>query len=233
MGATLSEKMYVNELELAEYGAKADRNSISIGGTKITNDYFQGRNRSHYTLMATTFGLKTVKFKLIFQADLLKDAKLNKSRLEAEMYGGCELYMPDGYYYRCMLDSIGDDVTKGVDGLGVLIECDYQLSGIQHDAMVTVEDGTSFVALGTLARMDCILTVTVSEDATEYMLGGAKFSNVHAGDVLVVDGINKRFLKNGAWVATTDWLSFPYVTPDNNSFTAVDTVKVQYYPSYI
>lgn len=233
MGAEITEKMFINGIELHAFGAKVPRDSISIGGTEITNDYFQGRNRSHYTLMATTYGLKSVKFKIVFMADNIREAKLNKSRFEGEMYGECELFMPDGYYYRCMLDSIGADSTKGIDGLGVMIECDYQLSGIQHDEMVTINNGTDFIAQGTLPKMDCILSVTVGANAASYSLGGAVFSNVHAGDVLVVDGIYKRFLKNGAWTTTTGWLNFPVVVPGANEFTANDVVKVQYYPSYI
>lgn len=233
MGAEVSERVFVNNKDIYELGVRVPRDSISVGGVDIENDYFQGRNRSHYTLMATTYGLKPVKFKAVVFADHVRDAKLRKSEFESMLYGNPEIYLPDGFYYRCMLEKIGDEAIKGVDGLGVMIECDYQLKGIQHDQMETVVNGASFKAKGTLPRMDCTLTVTVGANASQYELGGAVFNNVVVGDVLVVDGILKRFLKNGAWTTADSWITFPYVVPGANSFTANDTVKVEYYPSYI
>ena len=227
-----TERMYINDRDILDYGAKALRD-IKVGGTVITNDYFQGRNRTHYTLMSTTFGLKSISFSLVFEDKFLRNAAENRSKLEAEMFSGCEIHLPDGFYYRCMLDSIGEAETKGVDGQQIIIQVAYKLSGIQHDPLVTVENGSSFIATGTMPKMDCILSVTVGANASTYTLGGATFSNVHAGDVLVVDGINKRFLKNGAWTTATSWITFPYVSMGHNSFTAQDTVKVQYYPCYI
>ena len=228
-----NERIYINDKNIADFNAKALRDSISVGGTEITNDYFKGRNRTHYTLMATTYGLKSVGFTLVFFAQYLRQAKEFKSALEAEMVNGCEIHLPDGFYYRCMLDKIGDDTTKGIDGVEVLIECKYTFNGIQHDPIEEVEDGSSFYAKGTMPKMDCQLQVTVGTSASSYTLGGATFGSVSAGDVLVVDGIYKRFLKNGAPITTTAWTSFPSVTSGLNQFTALDTVKVTYYPCYI
>lgn len=233
MGAEITERIFINDTDIADYGAKALRNSISVGGSTIKNDYFQGRNRSHYTLMSTTYGLKDVKFTLVFEANTFRLAKENKSKLEAQLFGESEIYLHDGFYYRCMLEKIGQEELHGADGFGVVVSCNYQLSGIQHDPMVEVENGTSFIAKGTLPKMDCILSVVVGANAASYTLGGAVFSNVQAGDVLVVDGIYKRFLKNGAPTTATSWISFPSVTGGQNSFTASDIVNVKYYPSYI
>lgn len=233
MGAEITERIFINDKDISVLGVRIPRDSISIGGLKVTNDYFQGRNRSQFTLMAVTYGLKSVKFNAVISAKYLRDAKLQKSEFESLMFNGCEIFLHDGFYYRCMLDKIGDDNTKGVDGFGVMIECTYELSGIQHDKLETITNGGSFKAKGTLPRMDCILQVKVGANAVSYSLGGAIFSNVQANDILVVDGINKRFLKNGAWTTAESWITFPYVVPGVNSFTAADTVQVQYYPSYI
>lgn len=228
-----TERIFINDRDILEWGAKALRDSIKIGGTVIENDYFQGRNRTNYTLMQTTFGLKPIEFTLVFSDQRLERAVENKSMLEAEMYGGCEVHLPDGFYYRAMLSDIGASDTKGVDGNLVLIEVNYKLMAIQHRELEIVEDGTSFVAKGTMPQMDCRLQVTVGTSASSYVLGGAVFGSVQAGDVLVVDGIKKRFLKNGTWTTAESWITFPSVTPGQNTFTAADTVQVEYYPCYI
>lgn len=228
-----TERIFINDKDILDYGAKALRDSLVVGGTSVENDYFQGRNRTHYTLMQTTFGLKQLEFTLVYQDQYQHNAELNRSKLEAVMFNGCEIYLPNGFYYRSMLQSIGSASTKGVDGNLVLIEVAYKFLAIQHDEMETIENGASFEAKGTMPKMDCILSVTVGTSASSYSLGGAVFSNVQAGDVLSVDGINKRFLKNGTWTTATSWITFPSVTSGHNSFTASDPVKVQYYPCYI
>lgn len=228
-----TERIFINDKDILDYGAKALRDTLKIGGTSVENDYFQGRNRTHYTLMQTTFGLKQIDFTLVYQDKYQRRAEENRSKLEAVMFNGCEIYLPNGFYYRAMLQSIGSASTKGVDGNLVLIEVAYQFLAIQHDEMETIENGASFTAKGTTPKMDCILSVTVGATASSYSLGGAVFGSVQAGDVLIVDGINKRFLKNGAWTTATSWITFPSVTSGHNSFTALDPVKVQYYPCYI
>ena len=227
-----TEKMFINGKDIEDFGAKALR-EYKVGGTAITNDYFQGRNRTNYTLMDTTFGLKSLTFTLVFHGKYQRDAALYKSECEAEMIEGCEIFMPDGFYYRCMLDSIGDSEIKGVDGEQVIISAAYKLSGIQHDELVVVDNGSSFHASGTMPKMDCRLSVVVGANASSYTLAGAVFSNVVAGDVLVFDGINKRFLKNGAPTTASEWIKFPSVVPGYNSIVATDPVKVEYYPCYV
>ena len=227
------EKIYINGHDIEEYGAKALRDSIKIGGSEIRNDYFQGRNRTNYTHLDTTYGLKSVGFTLVYIGKSLHETLEKKSMCEAEMYGECEIYMPDGFYYRCMLNSVGDSETKGVDGVEVLIECAYKLSGIQHEKLIEVLNGAEFYARGTLPQMDCCVEVTVSTSAEHYYLAGADFGAVEVGDVLTFDGIKKRFLKNGAPTTAKEWISFPSVKRGLNRFIAADIPKVTYYPCYL
>lgn len=227
------EKIYINGHDIEEYGAKALRDSIKIGGSEIRNDYFQGRNRTNYTHLDTTYGLKPVGFTLVYIGKSLHETLEKKSICEAEMYGECEIYMPDGFYYRCMLNSVGDSDAKGVDGVEVLIECAYKLSGIQHEKLIEVLNGAEFYARGTLPQMDCCVEVTVSQDAEHYYLAGADFGAVEVGDVLTFDGIKKRFLKNGAPTTAKEWISFPSVKRGLNRFIAADIPKVTYYPCYL
>ena len=227
------ERIFINERDIAEYGARALRDTISVGGSEIKNEYFKGRNRTNFTLMSCEFGLKPVSFTLVYMGKFLHEVTENKSKLESEMYNGCEIHLPDGFYYRAMLESMGERKDKGVEGEGWICECKYTFKAIQHEAMITVPNGSNFIAVGTIPHTDCILSVTVGTTADHYTLGGADFGAVTAGDVLVFDGINKRFLKNGAPTMASSWVSFPSVKIGVNHFTALDTVKVQYYPCYL
>ena len=81
---------------------------------------------------------------------------------------------------------------------------------------------------------DCRLTATVGAATAAYQLGGAVFSNVAAGDVLVFDGIDGKITRNGENdAANVSWAEFPSLVPGWNAIQSVDAVTVEYEPTYI
>ena len=228
----MRETIYINGKDIRDFGAEGQRD-YTIGGTQVTNEYFQGRNRTSYVVLASFFGMKTIQFTLVFSAKTRHEALLNKSCLDALLFGKPEIYMPDGFYYSCILNSIGDIEWQGQDGNLMLAIASYQLTGMQHGELVTVL-GDDFICSSTMEKTDCILSVTVSQAAETYALGGAIFHDVAAGEKLVFDGINKRILRNGApGAANVEWINFPSLAPGKNSVTAADPVTVEYYPTYM
>lgn len=225
---------YINGVNPEDYGVLPLR-EYTVGGTKITNDIFQGRNRSDYRLLAGVYGRKPITLTLVYSGKTYREAKLLQSTVESWMWGKIELFLPDGFYYTSTLDSIGDGTPEGVDGNQVLCGVEYSFSGIQHDPLVTVQNAaTGFLNPGTLPYADCICSVTASAAASSYQLAGATFQNVAQGEQLTVDGINGRLLRNGAPApGNVTFTKFPTVTPGQNSFSAADPVTVQYYPCYI
>ena len=214
------------------YGAKLQQD-YTIGGTAVTNTIFQGRNRTGYTLLAGVFGRKPISFTLTYHGRTERECALLRSTVEGWMWGKVELFMPTGFWYTSTLTSIGEATREGVDGVQVLMHVQYDFEGVQHDPLVTV-NGASFDNPGTLPRSDCLVETTVSAAASTYLLAGATFQNVQAGEKLTVDGINGRLLRNGAPApGNVTFTRFPYVVPGLNSFTALDPVTVQFYPCYI
>lgn len=225
---------YINNVDPASYGVLPLR-EYSVGGTTITNDIFQGRNRSNYRLLAGVYGRKPITVTLVYPGKTFREAKLLQSTVESWMWGKIELFLPDGFYYTATLESIGDGTPEGVDGNQVLISVEYSFNAIQHDPLVTVENAAAgFWNPGTLPYADCICSVTVGAAADTYQLAGATFQNVTQGEQLTVDGINGRLLRNGAPApGNVSFTEFPQVTPGQNSFSALDPVTVQYYPCYM
>lgn len=222
----------INGVDLSERGVNMLRD-YKIGGTSITNTIFQGRNRSSYRLLAAVYAQKPISFTLVYDGRTYREASLKRSETEAMMWGKCELFMPDGFYYTSTLQSIGEGALFGQDDNQILLEVPYELQGIQHDPLVTVP-GENFFNPGSLPYTDCSVSATVSAAADTYALAGATFHNVTAGEKLEVDGINGRILRNGAPApGNVDFIRFPQVTPGKNSFTALDPTTVSFYPSYI
>lgn len=224
------ETAYVNGVSILDVGAVLE--SYSVGGTEITNETYQGRNRTHFNLLAKQFGKKTVTMTVFFHAENRHDLTLRQSKLTSMLTGVVELGMPDGFYYRSTLDEVGDLSIIGVDGKGCIAECAYTLSGIQHDEMQTVTGNTVY-AQGTLWQMDCILTCKASRAYSSIRLGTVVFTGVARGDVLTADGINGRMLKNGTPTTGVSFTHLPYLVPGLQTITCPETLTVQYYPSYI
>lgn len=226
------ETIYINGLSLDDLGAEGLR-EYSVGGSVISNEYFQGRNRTSYNVLTTSFGLKPVKLSLAFKGELRRDVMIKKSRTDAQLFGKSEVFLPDGFFYTCMLDSVGEIQWQGQEGNGWLAIVEYSLNGIQHDQMEEAT-GETFFCRSTTPFTDCALSVTVSQAAESYQLGGATFEDVQAGEELTFDGINKRILRNGAPAAgNVYFINFPQLVPGVNSFSAADPVTVKYYPSYL
>ena len=117
-----------------------------------------------------------------------------------------------------------------------MIKSEYTFKGPRRDALATetIPGGGSIFCASTLPFTDARLTVTAGAASAAYQLGGATFSNVSAGDVLVFDGIGGKITKNGAnAAASVNWTDFPALTPGNNTIAAADPVTVEYYPTYI
>ena len=225
---------YINNVDPASYGVLPLR-EYSVGGTSITNEIFQGRNRSSYRQLSKVYGQKPITFTLVYPGTTYREAKLLQSTVESWMWGIVELFLPNGFYYTSTLQSIGDGTPEGVDGNQVLISVEYSFNGMQHDPLVTVENAADgFWNPGTLPYADCICSATVGTAADTYQLAGATFQNVTQGEQLTVDGINMRILRNGAPApGNVTFTTFPSVTPGQNNFSADDPVTVQYYPCYM
>lgn len=231
----LSEPM-VNGKLFSAYGG-AMLLDYTVGGTEITNDYFRGRNRSSWNQLSTVFGMRPVKLSIVFTGSDLNRVTLQKSQFDAACFGQIELFLPDGFFYTANTVSVGDSSIVGIGETQAIIKADYSFEGIRHSPMVTATlpaGGGTVYCQSTLPFTDCILSCTVTAPAASYVLGGATFKNVQAGETLVFDGINKRILRGGAPGANNvNWTVFPQLIPGANNLTCVDAVIVQYYPVYM
>ena len=226
----------INGVSLSTFGGQALLD-YTIGETELTNETFHGINRSSWALLKTMYGLRNIRITIIFEGSDLNEAKLNRSKFNSAIFGKNELYIyDDGFYYTVYTESFGDETLVGIGTNTAQVKSDYTFMGIRHAAKETktVASGATLNCLSTMPFTDCKLTATVTTTGENYHLGGAVFPSVTAGDVLVFDGINCLITKNGANAAdTATWMNFPTLVPSTNTIDCVDTVTVEYYPTYI
>lgn len=223
---------YINGAPLSSFNALLQ--DFSVGAVEVTSSWWQGVNRTNFTLLKQQFGLRSISLSVAVFGDTYKDAAAMLSRMTGALWGVVDLTLPDGYSYFCTLDGAGDAperVGPGTQQTGLLNT--FTLTGYRHDPMLTTAGPTVYCP-STTPQTDCILSVTVGAAADSYTLGGATFPNVTQGEQLVFDGINKRILRNGApGAAGVEWINFPYLTPGENAVSAADPVTVQFYPCYM
>lgn len=222
---------FINDVNVMDHGALVE--SFKVSGSPIVNNFFQGRNRTSFAELAYSIGMKTITLSLVLAASTRRQLTMHKSVLDALMVGKIELHMPDGFYYTAVLQASGDLEMIGVEDNELIAKCSYTFSGIQHDALQTVE-GNTLVAAGTMPRMDCILSCTTSQAYPSIQVGQVTFKNVASGAVLVADGINGRILVNNTPAAqTAEFTRLPYLVPGEQTITCPETLTVQYYPAWI
>lgn len=228
--------LLINGVPLETYGGAALLD-YSIGETELKNETFQGVDRSTWHLLKATFGTRSVKVTIVFTGADRHAASLQRSKLNGAIFGASELYISDdGFFYDVCIESCGAEVLVGEGEREAKIKSDYTFRGTRREALVkeTVAGNGTMFCRSTMPFTDCRLTVTVAATAASYNLGGAVFSNVQAGDVLVFDGIDGKITKNGAnAAASVSWTDFPRLEPGLNTIVSPNTVTVEYYPTYI
>lgn len=223
--------MTINKIPISKYGARL-RADYSVSGSDITATYQKPKAGNAFFVISQTVGMKTITLPFDIYGRSPADAKRKLSSLDALASGGkVELSLPDGMLYTAVLQTIAQP-TAITDRI---LSCAHTFLGIQHDAKIRLDtDGGHFWANGTLPQMDCILSVTVGADANKYPFAGVTFSGVKKGDVLILDGMTKRVLVNGAPGAQKcNLVEFPYLVPGRNIISCPDVVTVEYYPSYL
>lgn len=228
--------MLVNGKALMEYGAMVLRD-YNVEDCPVDNIIYKGRNRTGFAWLGGIIGLKTVHIEIAFFGHNRHEVLFNKSRFAGEIYGKCELFLPDGYWYTSVLQEVGEIEWIGEGGAIGTYEFQAQQHGRYEEA-----SGGSIVCKSTIPKTDCILTFTVSTsysdiDITMTQNGSqiAKFSGCNNADVLTFDGINKLVQKNGQnYAASVEFMSFPQLERGTNTFTpANNRLVVGYYPVYM
>lgn len=219
--------MWINDKSLCEYGGFLTT-GYKVSGCELDVTVLQGRNRTSLGLLHASPGLKKLTVPIVFRGRSSEDVSCKKSMFEQLIFGKNELIMEDGLLYTAVLSSIGNAEFIGTKA----IKTEYVFTAVRHGNYVK-KNGNTVYCDSTLPYTDCILTVTVSKDSTNYKVGSVTFENVTAGEVLTVDGINGRILVNGTPAAErADWIEFPKLVPGENTIQCDDELTVEFYPAY-
>lgn len=207
-----------------------------MGGTPLSRTRQKLPGVQGWQPLATEYGLRSIKLPLHLAAKSPRLASEQKSRLDAALAAEpVELYLPNGFWYAATLESAGEVQELSDDGC--LLECTYTMLGYAHDPLETViipAGGGTLYARGTAPEMACRLTCTASAAADTYTMAGVTWTSVRAGDKLILDGLERRVIRNFYNdFDRVDMITWPKLTPGENTVTAPDEITVEYYPIWV
>ncbi len=230
----MTNDFYINGTGSGEYGARLLA-SYKVGGTPVKRTRQKTPGVQGWIGLKTEYGLRTITLPVHVRGETPLRASLQLSKLTAALaVDVVNLYLPNGMQYFASLESAGDAAELTQDGC--LLSCTYKLVGYAHGDLQTIPLplGSAFCALGTAPQMSCQISCTVGADTPRYTVAGITWRNVHAGEKLVLDGLNKRITRNGySDIGSTDLTQWPTLTPGENVLDAKDVLTVSYYPIWL
>ena len=222
--------IHINGVNIADFGVLVE--SLKVGAIETQNSVYQGVNRTNFNVLNSLQYMRAINISLFYTASTRRELALIKSKLDNMMVGKLDLWMPDGFYYDAYLVSAGEEQYLGVERNKVIALCAYQFKGVRHDPKETIQ-GNTVICKSTVPHTDCKLTCTASQNRASLVIDTVTITNVHQGDVLVVDGITGRILQNGALCAgNMSFIHFPSLVPGQNELNCVEDLTVEYYPTY-
>jgi len=233
---------YINGVDIYDVGALVE--SFKVSATAISSKIYQGLDSTDFHVLSTTRSMRTITLTLFYQAKTKRDLALKKAKIDNAIGAGkIDLVLPDGFHYSAYLTKAGDEEYLGVEGNKMIALCTYQLKGIRHDDLKVIEtsSGSVFNCESLIPQTDVRISHKTTQAYQTITIAGVTITGVASGDVLTIDGINKRILQNGAPCAgNMSFVSFPKLVPGDNSITCkIGTttaigklLTVEYYPTY-
>lgn len=225
---------YINGVDIYNVGALVE--SFKVSGTAISNSAYQGVNSTGFNVLSTTRGMRVITLTLAYKGKTKRELALKKAKIDNALGDGkIELYLPDGFFYTSYLTAPGEEQVLGVEGNEIIALCTYTLQGIRHDELqeLTVLSGATFLCESLIPTTDCRLTCKATQAYASLTIGTVTITGVALNDTIVIDGINKRILQNGAPCAgNMSFINFPQLVPGENTISCPETLTVEYYPTY-
>ena len=238
---------YINDVDIYTVGALVE--SFKVSGTAISNTAYQGVNSTNFNVLQTTRGMRVITLNLFYKGQTRRELALKKAKIDNMIGAGkIDLKLPDGFHYSAYLTATGEEKTLGVEGNEIIALSTYTLQGIRHDDLETISTrgGDNFLCKSLIPETDVKITVPAAGATGTYTIsdaagiGSVTVTVSNPADVIVIDGINKRILKNGApFTGTMSFIRFPKLVPGNNEIKVyyggayrTKNITVEYYPTY-
>lgn len=221
-------KWYIGSTEMTSRGVFIAP-GYTVSSAPIFRAVYSGGCAS-YVATRAKIGLKTLKLPVrIVQETTAAADSLRSWVLSLCLERDVSITLPNGKSYVAALTSTGE-VEKFAEGV---LDCTIEFAGYQRGEAVTATTPDVF-CLSTVPETPYKITGKTAKAGVFHMAGVA-FRSCAKGDVIVMDGINKKITRNGNAfdLSNTDFISFPTLSPGNNAVNCDVKAEIVYYPVYM
>lgn len=226
----MSKPVYVNGTEiLGKYKAKLL--DYSIGAVSISDSHLARKNSIIPVKLKPAIGTRPITLKLEFEGDTCHEALLNISNMTAVLMQENDIFLPDGFYYYCLLSDVSTPKLEG----GTFYSAVFTLIGYRHLKMVS-EMLTETSTINVLGNLESPAIFRIMNSVGTFTINGIQIEKTGAADV-VINGYDKTVIQTDGVTVTNKFKDckmskFPSLKPGPNliEITGQGDVIIEYTP---
>lgn len=222
----------INGTDISAYGAKLINYSVS--GIPYSAHFVKAPQMAFPITFKGSAGLREIGLQLDFIATDAATAETNISSFVAACMAGCDLLLPDGYYYNCVFGA--EEASKHV--APYISQLNIKLFGVRHGALVTSSAMTAETTLAVTGNRQTPARVTISNISADcsVTINGTEIDISDTTGTVIIDGINCTVTNSGVNVfGKTNLTKFPVLNAGNNVIDMTNglSVIIEYYPLFV
>lgn len=207
---------------------KANLVNYKVGTASLNNNYMFPVNSVFPVLLNGTVGTRKVSLTIDFEGEDQRDSAQNMSDLTALFKKGVDLFLPDGFFYRCVLSSVSDGVVKAP----WIIQHTFNFVGFRHGNEIreTITESTNLLIEGNL---DTRPVYTISTSESTFVIDGITINNISG--TIVIDSPKGLITENGNnKFSDSNLTDFPVLSPGVHRFeiSGNAVVQISYLPIF-
>lgn len=205
--------------------------SYTVGACDYENGYMMPPNSMFPVKLDGNVGLRPIELEMDFEGDSISEIVMNISNLTAALHKNAEIFLPDGFYYTCVFDSVSTPEEQAP----WIMRVTFSFLGVRHKELKKqsfTQSGKMFVHGN--YKTAAIIKITPQEGTTEIKVNGITVKDLKGP--VVIDGIRMTVMENGLnKFKDTDITEFPSLECGENDVTVEGSavVEISYYPIFL
>ena len=221
-------KWYINGVELTGRGVFL-KTGYSASCASISRSVYSS-TCALYVATKASIGLKTIKIPI----RIVRDTTLEADSVRSWLLSQCldrhtEIFLPNGKRY-CAAITKAQNPEKQAEGI---IDFTLEFSGFERGDLTEANTPTVY-CVSTVPETPYKITGAADTDGS-FEMAGVTFTDCAQNDVIVIDGLSGLITINGvaADMSKNDFISFPMLTPGENTVVCDTVAEIEYYPIYL
>lgn len=203
----------------------------TVGPCAYSDGYSKPPDRVFPVRLTPSIGLRPISLTLDFEGSSDREIANNISAMTKDLMDNAEIFLPDGYWYKCAFDSATAPEVKAP----WIQQVTFSLHAVRHGQLETImlsQSGSIYVGGNTGAPAIVTLYPIPGVSVMSY-----NDYTINRSDTVIIDGINGTVTNaQGLNVyGDTDIMRWPMLNPGKQDveISGISKVEISYFPIYV